>query len=189
MADTAGNIGYMHLTPSPIRGDSTPWLGSRVLDGTSSKWDWQGIRPIKDLPRSFNPKKGYIVTANNRQSPEHASNDSGAGPIIPARAIRIDEIIRTGIKEGKKFTAQDMVDIQQDTTDVFARQVVPKLLTAVNSVEKDLTQKLLADFKKGSEYLQDWEGSFSETDVAATVYSYWINFFYETLFHNQAEQE
>lgn len=111
MADTKGDIGYMMLTPSPRRKDRTPFLGSRVLDGTTSAWDWEGILPTTDLPRSFNPKKGYIVTANNRQTPDNAAYDIGAALLVPARAIRIDEIIRNGIAEGKKFTEQDMSDI------------------------------------------------------------------------------
>jgi penicillin amidase len=48
------------------------------LDGTTSEDDWIGfIKPV-DLPRVINPKKGFIVTANNRQMPDNSVTDQGA---------------------------------------------------------------------------------------------------------------
>lgn len=46
MADTSGNIGYMLLSSSPIRKNEYPYLGCRVLDGTTSEHDWEGIVDI-----------------------------------------------------------------------------------------------------------------------------------------------
>ena len=42
MADNSGNIGYQLLAPLPIRKDTTPFLGLRVLDGRKSDYDWVG---------------------------------------------------------------------------------------------------------------------------------------------------
>lgn len=53
-------------------------MGCRVLDGTTRHHDWIGYLPAKDLPRVVNPKKGYIVTANNRQMPDNVKSDVGA---------------------------------------------------------------------------------------------------------------
>jgi hypothetical protein len=66
LADNAGDIGYMMLASYPNRKDRTPFIGNRVLDGESSKYDWDGLVPASRLPRSLNPEKGYIETANNR---------------------------------------------------------------------------------------------------------------------------
>lgn len=74
MADNSGNIGYQLAVPMPVRKDQTPYLGCRVLDGRTSDFDWTDkLVPLKDLPRSINPKKGYLSNANNRQAPDHAS--------------------------------------------------------------------------------------------------------------------
>jgi len=43
--------------------------------------------------------------------PDNAASDIGAAHMSTARAQRIDEIIRTGIEQGKKFTVQDMTAI------------------------------------------------------------------------------
>ena len=42
MADTQGNIGYQLVASIPVRKDKTPFIGLRVLDGTSSAYDWEG---------------------------------------------------------------------------------------------------------------------------------------------------
>ena len=70
MADNEGNIGYQLLAPLPVRKDNTPYIGCRVLDGRTSAYDWEAGNkqvPLSELPRSYNPKKGFIVTANNKQ--------------------------------------------------------------------------------------------------------------------------
>ena len=112
-ADSSGNIGYMFAVAQPRRKDETPYLGCRVLDGTKSDFDWlEGNVPVSELPRSINPKKGYIVTANNRQVSDNAVNDFGATSTSTGRAQRIDEMIQEHIDAGKKFTTEDMSRIQ-----------------------------------------------------------------------------
>ena len=60
-ADTKGNIGYMLIMTIPERVDKTPFIGSRVLDGTTRRFDWTGnIIDLKDLPYSINPEKGFL---------------------------------------------------------------------------------------------------------------------------------
>lgn len=56
------------MASMPKRKDETPYLGCRVLDGRKSDFDWlpDELVPLKELPRSLNPKRGYIVSANNR---------------------------------------------------------------------------------------------------------------------------
>lgn len=61
-----GDIGFYLANNIPIRKNSKPYTGCRVLDGTTSDNDWIGFVKPTDLPRVINPKKGYIVTANNR---------------------------------------------------------------------------------------------------------------------------
>ena len=68
-ADSSGNIGYKLMMTIPERKDKTPFLGARILDGTTSKFDWTDrVVPLKDLATSINPKKGFLMTANGRQT-------------------------------------------------------------------------------------------------------------------------
>ena len=86
LADNYGDIGYMMLASIPNRRDKTPNIGNRVLDGTTSAYDWDGLVPVRNLPRGFNPKKGFFVTANNRVMPEHSADDIGASSPSTGRA-------------------------------------------------------------------------------------------------------
>lgn len=112
LADTSGNIGYMLLSSSPRRKNEYPYLGCRVLDGTTSAHDWEGIVGVDHLPMVLNPAKGYYMTANHRIVPENSKFDIGATMISTGRSLRIQEVLEKGIKEGKKFDAQDMIDLQ-----------------------------------------------------------------------------
>jgi penicillin amidase len=78
-SDRAGNIGYALASTAPQRKNDYPYLGCRVLDGSTSKHDWlESPVPMKDLPFILNPKKGYFVTANNRIVPENSKLHAGA---------------------------------------------------------------------------------------------------------------
>jgi penicillin amidase len=99
LADDFGDIGYMMLAPIPKRRDRTPNLGNRVLDGTTSAYDWDGLIPSSELPRGINPTKGFFSTANNRAMPENSIDDVGANAPSTGRAQRIDEILAEMIRK------------------------------------------------------------------------------------------
>ena len=46
LADNGGDIGYMMLVPFPNRKEKTPIIGKRVLDDTTTAYDWDGLVPI-----------------------------------------------------------------------------------------------------------------------------------------------
>ena len=112
VADTTGNIGYQLVANIPIRKDKTPYLGQRALDGTTSEfdWEWGKTTRIKDLPRSINPEKGFIVNSNNRQAPDHAINDYGATMTTTARATRLTEILEEKLSSNEKIKFSDLSD-------------------------------------------------------------------------------
>ena len=66
------------LSGCPLRKNDYPHLGSKVLDGTKSQHDWEGLTTIDEYPFVMNPEKGYLVTANNRIVPENSKFDHGA---------------------------------------------------------------------------------------------------------------
>ena len=173
-ADTAGNIGYYLVMSVPERKDETPFVANRVLDGTKSDFDWTGkMVPLRSLPKSLNPKKGYIVTANGRQTSDHARLDHGASVNSPARMIRIDEVLRDGIANGRKFTLEDMGAIQQDVVDVVARRMAPKIASISQDVSHHLTKEQKNQLEEMLQILAPWEGSFDESSIGASVYSKW----------------
>ena len=190
-ADTSGNIGYRLVSTMPVRKDKTPFIGHRILDGTKSKfdWAWGDLIPLRDLPKSLNPKKGYLVTANGRQTSDHAKHDYGAGMSSTPRHVRIDEIISSGIASGKKFTLEDMGAIQQDVVDIVARRMNPKIIDITQEVLHHLNDAQKKDLEEMLEILRPWEGSFDKESVGASVYQRWYIQFTRNLFNKQGEPD
>ena len=74
--------------------------------------------PQRDLPKSLNPKKGYIASANGRQASDHAINDYGASINCHARQVRLDQMLAEKIASGEKFSYQDAWEVMHDTYDI-----------------------------------------------------------------------
>lgn len=166
MADTAGNIGYMMLLPTIQRKDRTPFIGSRVLDGTVSSFDWEGALPLLANPRALNPKRGFLTTANNRQVPDTAATDTGAGNVDTPRAVRIDEFFSGLIAAGKKITLEDTRALQQDYMDTNARANKPNVIKIAQAAHTESK----ADLEQMLAILRDWDSVMDMDSVGATVW-------------------
>jgi len=123
-ADTAGNIGYQAPGRIPVRTrymESAP--GFWIRPGWVSSWDWKGYVPFDQMPHTYNPSEGFIVTANQ------AVTASGA-PFLTSewdygyRAQRI----RDRLAGNTKVTPAEMSSIQGDTRNQFAPTLVKALL-------------------------------------------------------------
>src|SRR6202011_789615 len=66
-ADVGGNIGYHAAGRLPIR---KSYDGDVPADGSSGDYEWQGYIPFEELPSSYNPPSGWIVTANQNPFPQ-----------------------------------------------------------------------------------------------------------------------
>ena len=71
--------------------------------------------------------------------PDHAIDDIGATSMSTGRSQRIDEMIRGYISENHKITVEDMKSIQQDDTDVIAREFTPKMIKIARKIASELT--------------------------------------------------
>ncbi|MFE7109255.1 penicillin acylase family protein [Streptomyces sp. NPDC057575] len=158
-ADTDGNIGYQAPGKIPVRLDGDGTLPS---PGWSSKYGWKKEPiPFDELPYEYNPKRGYIVTANQavvdeKKYPHLLTKDWGYG----SRSQRIDDLIQSKIKGGGKISTEDMQKMQMDNTSEIAALLVPELMK-INVSDKSVreAQKLL----EGWDYTQ-------ESDSAAAAY-------------------
>ena len=173
-ADTSGNIGYRLIHSIQERRDKTPFIGSRVLDGTKSSFDWSGeLVHLKDLPQSLNPKKGFLMSANGRQTSDNVVFDYGATVNCPARVVRITELLREATESGKKLSLADLGAMQQDVVDVVARRMKPKLLKIIAEADHHLSQEQKKKIGELVRILGPWEGDFAKTSVGASVYTRW----------------
>lgn len=157
-ADTKGNIGYQAPGRIPVRltGD-----GTLPSPGWTSEYGWKKEPvPFDELPYEYNPKRGYIVTANqaviDEKYPHMLTKDWGYG----ARSQRINDLIAKKIGGGEKISTDDMQKMQMDNSSAIAALLVPRLMK-IGVADKHVreAQKLL----EGWDYTQ-------ESDSAAAAY-------------------
>ncbi|MFD6750898.1 penicillin acylase family protein, partial [Streptomyces anthocyanicus] len=106
-ADTEGNIGYQLPGRIPTRAEGDD--GSLPSPGWESKYRWTGYIKQSALPYEYNPKRGYIVTANQAvvdkdKYPYTLTTDWGYG----TRSQRINDLIESKINGGGKISTDDM---------------------------------------------------------------------------------
>lgn len=158
-ADTKGNIGYQAPGKIPVRKAGN---GTMPSPGWASSYGWEKDPiPFDKLPWEYNPKRGYIVTANQavvdeKKYPYLLTKDWGYG----TRSQRINDLIESKIKGGGKISTDDMQKMQMDNTSEIAALLVPELMK-INVSDKSVreAQKLL----EGWDYTQ-------EPDSAAAAY-------------------
>ncbi|MCA1609709.1 MAG: penicillin acylase family protein [Acidobacteria bacterium] len=155
-ADVDGHIGYTASGAIPIRPRSD---GLLPVSGAGED-DWTGFIPFERLPRTLDPARGYVVTANNR-----VVSDAYPWPLArdwsePYRAHRIeDRILST-----PRLTREDVRAIQLDRVSYQARDVLPLLLDTRPADR--LSAAALAR-------LRGWKGDFSPDSVPASIYAAW----------------
>ncbi|MCF6239003.1 MAG: penicillin acylase family protein, partial [Candidatus Marinimicrobia bacterium] len=167
-ADLEGNIGWRPAVALPLR---APGTGLVPLPGDDPQWDWQGFVPFDEMPYQYNPDQGYIVTANNKTIGDEFPYYISAYWEPPARANRINELLRV---PGKLYTVEDMQEIQLDYLSDHARDLVPIFVDLLE--ELDLKEPGL---RSAYEALRSWDYVMGKEAVAATVFNtLWVKFAY-----------
>lgn len=157
-ADKKGHIGWQAVGISPIR---KTWSGLVPVSGDGS-YEWGGYLPIKLLPYKFDPKEGFVVTANNNLTPADFLNRNAIGWTwaSPVRANRIEEVL----KSGKKHTLEEFGLLQNDYVSLTARALVPLL----RRIEID------TKYTKVKTLLENWESfELNPESKIATIYVEW----------------
>ena len=117
--DVDGNIALQVTGLTPNRDG---WNGRLPVPGTGD-YEWDGFRD--DLPREFNPERGYIATANNNVHPP----DYDGRPVFyhSSRGVETSRIARLHqiLGSGQKFTLDDHKLIQHDSYILAAERDIP----------------------------------------------------------------
>ncbi len=117
----AKNIGITQVGGLPVR-----WKGQGryVMDGSDPTHHWRGYYDSQRWPRSINPKDGAVWSGNQKPIGENSGLYMGWDSEEALRALRIrEELDRVPL-----FDAASTMSMQQDTTDLLARQAIPLLI-------------------------------------------------------------
>jgi penicillin G amidase len=160
--DKKGNIA---LQVSGLAPDRDGWTGRLPVPGTG-KYEWKGFR--SDLPREYNPARGYIATANNNTHPQGYKGRpvfyNTTRDVDIARITRIRQLLDKQIAEHKPFTIEDMERIQQDSYSLHAERDAPlfKGWTAKNP-----------DAEKARAMIEGWDRILTKDTTPGAIYVRW----------------
>ncbi|GGP66511.1 penicillin acylase family protein [Streptomyces abikoensis] len=140
--------------------------GRLPAPGWDPAYQWTDYVPQSALPYDYNPKRGYIVTANqavaDKSYPYLLTQDWGYG----ARSQRINDMIQSKIKDGGKISTEDMQKMQMDNSSEIGKLLTPYLLKIDVKGANERETKYVREAQK---LLKDWDYT-QEPDSAAAAY-------------------
>ena len=156
--DVEGNIALQVTGLTP---DRDGWNGRLPVPGTG-EYEWRGFR--NDLPREFNPERGYITTANNNVHPPGYAGrpvfyHSSVG-VETSRIARLHQILDTE----DTLSLEDHMGIQLDAHSLAAERDIP-LFQGWTSAE--------ADVEWARSLIAEWDATLTRESVAAALYVRW----------------
>lgn len=163
-ADREGNIGYQVTGLLPIRRNST---GDVPANGSTGENEWAGFIPFDELPSFFNPKDGFIVTANQNPFPKDYKYPVHGDFSPHYRANQIRDLL----KVRDKWTPADMVTVQKDIYSPFSHFLALQVVAACDRVKPGNPA-----FPPAVELLRGWNGQVEKGTAAplltALLYEY-----------------
>jgi penicillin G amidase len=155
-ADVDGNIGMQSTGRVPIRK-----IEERAYrPGWDPAHQWAGVIGFDDMPRAANPKRGYVVTANNRTAPSDFPYPLAGCWASGHRARRI----RHQIEQKKVWSRDDCRRLQMDVHSGRAMLAVGPLIAAL---DKDPDPRV----KQGVSLLRGWNYHIATDSAAATIFN------------------
>jgi penicillin amidase len=155
-ADVDGHIGWQAVGLSPVR---QGWDGLLPVPG-DGRYEWAGFLPALELPHLADPPRGWIATANQDNLPRGYPSAVGFQWTDPFRFSRIEEVLGSG----RRFTLNDMTQLQHDELALPARALVP-LLRGLNP-DGDRA-------RQAAERLRSWDFVLDKDSVPAALYVAW----------------
>ncbi len=150
-ADVRGNIGWQIAGAIPVRRTGE---GAFPYDGATSDGDWLGNIPFKELPALYNPKEGFIVTANQRTvGTDYKYPQMTRAAATPWRARRIHDLL----SKLDKATIDDSRDVLYDAYNIPLHRFA-KLLLAENTISAETVA-----------VLRDWDGKMTPESRGAVL--------------------
>ena len=156
--DVEGNIALQVTGLTP---DRDGWNGRLPVPGNGT-YEWKGFR--SDLPREFNPARGYIATANNNVHPPGYEGrpvfyHSSRG-VETSRITRLHQILGSG----KRFSVEDHQAIQLDAVSLRAKADIASFKGWTSEVP---------EVERARALITGWDGVLNRESTAGAIYVMW----------------
>ena len=157
-ADADGNIGRVLAVHLPGRGGPPADI---AIDTGLHDASWSVMRSAADLPYSYNPEAGYLVSANDRPPPTDVPVGFFFSP--DDRVDRMHALITAETAVG----VETLKALQQDV--YMASSVTLRDLFLARLDASGMTAAADADSTKAIERLRDWDGANTAHDSIGAV--------------------
>jgi penicillin G amidase len=181
-ADTAGNIGYHAAGKVPIRKSDS--YDERLFPSASEN-EWIGFVDFDKLPNAFNPKEGYIVTANTNPW-LWMKTDSKERYYISyfwepsSRFEKIDTIL----KSSSQFKIEEFKLMQMNTQSVFAKNISKFLVDAYKD-SKNVNQVINTALEK----FRKWDGDMNHNEAYGAIFNVFFIYLVKNIFNDELGDE
>lgn len=162
--DREGNIGEQSAGLTPLRKKGNGLLPAPGWAG----YEWAGYIPLGQLPRQFNPARGFIATANNKTISANYPYKVGF-EWSTDRIARIEQVLSAARAQKQALGIDDMARLQNDVVSLPAQDLVRVL--ASSPAAKDPHAQLLIG----------WNGALDRDSAAAALYEIWIGKLYHAM--------
>lgn len=162
LADREGNIGYQMSGLMPKRREGIS--GFVPLPGWEKKNDWQGFETFHDLPRSYNPECGYLVTTNQNLNEYGKVNPINVG-MGPYRSDRIGGLLAKNSAIDCEYMYKLHYDIYSTQAESFMAILAP----------------LLPDSRQAA-ILKNWDFQYSADSQGAFLFDRFYKQLYRDVF-------
>jgi penicillin amidase len=156
-ADVDGNIGYHAAGKLPKR---RGYLGDLPVDGSTGEHEWDGFIPFDELPQSFNPASGMIVSANQNPFPPDYPYPVNGSFAAHHRLLQI----RNLLSARKGWRADELIAVQKDVYSSFDHFLAQQL---VNAYQKRNAH--VASLDAVVALLRGWNGQMDKSLIAPFV--------------------
>ncbi len=165
-ADAENNIAWYTAAKFVKR---RPGINPNVMLDGSGNNDWLGYYDFSLNPKSENPTRGVVLSANNPPATD-STNWIPGYYVPPDRLMRINDMFHSK----KTFELKDMQKMNTDVVNVVAPQICQVMLSRTPGPAKLRSQI----HERAAEILDRWNGSHELTDIAPVIYYKWL---YHTL--------
>lgn len=164
-ADRDGNIGYHVASKLPVR---RKYNGDLPVDGSSGDYEWDGYIPFDELPTSYNPQSGYIVTANQNPFPANYPYHVNGNFPSEYRSRQILDLLRAATQ----LKPEDTLRIQKDVYSGFSHFFAQQLVQAV-----DRRKATNPAFTDPVALLRNWNGQMDKDEAAPLIVTLAFQYF------------
>ncbi|MCI4666941.1 MAG: penicillin acylase family protein [Bacteroidia bacterium] len=148
--------------------------GKFILDGSRRDHIWEKFIPQKDNPHAFNPPQGFVQSANQHPTTARYPYET-QGRYEDFRGRRLFSLL----SEKDSMTLEDMQAIQLDNYYQGAADILPFMLSELDTLQLNAVQR------KAYDALKQWNYQYTTDKFEPSIYQKWWGELYRSVWDDE----